>query len=630
MAFCRRAAPGRLVPSVIVGLGFVLMGCHGAKEPQGGAVVFPGKRGYFSEPAGTVVLQAPTAPIPGDRGDVRVSRGPMSVVMTKQSTASPFRFTEVARVGGIDFVHFSGMTEERHFPTANGSGVAMFDYDGDGKLDLYFATATTLPLGTSRRGPNRLYKNLGDNKFRDVTELSGLGFSGFCHGIVVGDIDNDGDQDVFLCNYGPDVLYLNNGDGTFKDISKAAGIDRPGWSSGGAFLDYDNDGDLDLYVANYGEWRYPQDDQYCGDKNRGVRIYCAPKVIKPAMHFLYRNNGDRTFTNIITAAGIGRADGRGLGVLTADINGDGLIDIYVANDLCPNFLFLNKGDGTFEDATESSGAAFDAKGEALSGMGVDAEDVNGDGLPDIIVTNFEHQPNTLYQNLGGGLFRDQTTAWGMAGDSLPWVGWGTALADFDNDGWPDNFVANGHVDNNLRLLGRTVDMEEPALLFANFRGRQFRLATRDAGPYFETRHVGRGAAFGDIDNDGDVDIVVNHQDGAPALLRNDSRNDNRWIRLELQGTRSNRDAVGAIIEVVAEGRTIVRQRKGGYSMESSNDPRLLIGLGAVDEVSKLIVRWPSGAVTTLERPKINRTHRIVEPRASVGSPATPSSHRPAH
>lgn len=544
-----------------------------------------------------------------------------AALTTKQTETSPFRFREIAAEAGLDFVHVSGMTEVKHFPTANGSGVALFDYDNDGKLDVYFATGTMLPLGTARTGPNRLYKNMGGNSFKDVTAASGLGFSGFCHGIVVGDIDNDGDQDVFLCNYGANVLYLNNGDGTFRDISQSAGIARPNWSSGGAFLDYDNDGDADLYVANYGEWIYPQDDVFCGDRAKNVRLYCSPRTIRTVKHILYRNNGDLTFTDVTDEAGVGRSDGHGFGVVAADLDGDGRTDLYVANDLNPNFLFLNKGDGTFEDATESSGAAYDEKGQAQSGMGVDAEDLNGDGLPDLLVTNFANEYNTLYQNIGKGRFMDLTPYFGLASDTTPWVGWGTALADFDNDGWPDNFVANGQVDNNRRQLGQNIAYEQPPLLFSNLQGQRFRLATRDAGPYFDSKHVGRGAAFGDVDNDGDIDIVVNHKDGPPALLRNDSKNDNHWIRLELQGTRSQRDAVGTRVQVKAGPLTIHRQRKGGYSMESAHDPRLLIGVGGAAKVDSVVVSWPSGQVTRLEKLETNRTYRVVEP-ASEASKST--------
>jgi enediyne biosynthesis protein E4 len=626
-----RARAIYLLLAMILGLA----GCENPDPPD--PVLISGPPSLVIDDGTTteVVFPAPTREIPGDVGDIRVNHAPVQIQMTKQTDPSPFRFAEIAEQAGIDFVHTSGMTEAKHYPTTNGSGVAMFDYDGDGKLDLYFATATYLPLGSRKTGPNKLYKNLGQGKFKDVTEASGLGFAGFCHGIVVGDIDNDGDQDVFLCNYGPNALYLNNGNGTFTDISESAGVTRFGWSSGGAMLDIDNDGDLDIYIANYGQWKLPDDDKYCGDPSRRARTYCSPHQIKTTKHYLYRNNGDHTFTDVldkviydpIKKVFRARDDGRGFGVVTADVDGDGRIDIYVANDMCPNFLFRNRGDGTFEDATESSGAAYNDKGKPQSGMGVDAEDLDGDGLPDLFVTNFDAEYNTLYRNLGGGQFRDVGFESGLGRDTLPWVGWGTALADFDNDGWPDNFVANGQVDDNLRLMGRNLDYEEPALLFRNQEGKRFRLATRDAGPYFESRHVGRGAAFGDFDDDGDIDIVVNHKDGAPAVLRNDAVNANHWIRLELRGTKSNRDAVGARIEVVAGGRKLLRQRKGGYSMESSNDPRILIGIGKADEVETLVVRWPSGAITKQEHLKPGRNYSLVEPADAASGPSQPSTQR---
>jgi len=507
------------------------------------------------------------------------------------------------------------MTPEKLFPTANGSGVAIFDYDGDGKLDLYFATGNTLPLPAKPAASNRLYKNLGGGKFRDETDRSGLGFRGYCHGITVGDIDNDGDPDVFLSNYGGDALYVNNGNGTFTEVGRAAGLFRPGtWSSSAAFLDYDGDGYLDLYVSRYGDWEYPRDVQFCGDAQRKIRRYCPPAVLKTVKHTLFRNNGNRTFTDVTDQAGLGRADGHGFAVVAADLDGDGKTDLYVANDKDPHFLYLNKGDGTFRDVSEQSGAAYDIGGVTQSGMGVDAEDIDGDGRPELFVTNFANEYDTLYRNLGQGNFLDVTANFGLAIDSLPWIGWGCILADLDNDGWPDAVVANADVDDNAESLGKPLGYTQPPLLHHNRAGRQFRLANRGAGAYFEGRHLGHGLAVGDFDDDGDLDLVISHKDGPPAILRNDTPNGNHWIRFVLVGTRGPRDAIGARVEVEAGGRVITRLKKSGHSLMSSHDPRILVGLGAAVAVDRVLIRWPSGAISTLERPVVGRTHEVVEPR----------------
>jgi hypothetical protein len=556
-------------------------------------------------------------------GDRMADLAPVVANPSIPQEPSPFRFTEISKEAGIDFVEFSGDDPAtKHFPTANGSGVALFDYDGDGLLDIYFATGTYFPVGSRKTGPNRLYKNLGGGKFKDVTKESGLGFEGYCHGIIAGDLDNDGDTDVFLCNCGPNALYRNNGDGTFTDVSKKAGIDRDGWSSGGAMLDFDGDGDLDIYVSNYGKWKLPEDDMFCGDKEKGVRLYCSPRAIRTVKHFFYRNNGDGTFTDVYDQVFVdpetkkprGRDDGHGFGVVAADIDLDGKVDLWVANDMNPNFTFRNTG-GTFDDITETAGAAFNPNGQTQSGMGVDCEDVNGDGLPELFVTNFSNEPDSLYQNLGKASFLDTTTFFGLGADSMPYVKWGTGLCDFDGDGWPDCFVANGHVDNNRRLIGQPIDYEEPPLLHRNVDGRRFKLATRGVGPYFDAKHVGRGAAFGDIDNDGDIDIVVNHKDAPPAVLRNDTpMNGNAWIRLELVGTKSNRDAIGARVKVQVGPRAIWRQRKGGCSMMSTNDGRLTIGLGRAEVIDRITINWPSGVEQVLENVKPNQALKVVEPR----------------
>jgi hypothetical protein len=365
-----------------------------------------------------------------------------------------------------------------------------------------------------------------------------------------------------------------------------------------------------------------------------VPLFCSPRSIQTVKHILYRNNGNRTFTDVTDSAGIGRNDGHGFGVVAADLNDDGWIDLYVANDTNPNFLFLNKHDGTFEDVTETSGAAFDEHGHAQSSMGVDCEDTDGDGRPELLVTNFQNEHIAFYQNLSEisannphevppVTFRETSLEAGLAADSRPWIGWGCALADFDNDGWPDCFVANGHLDNNRKDLAPTMTYDEPPLLFRNTPAddtktsvpiRRFALSTRDVGSYFSTRHVARGAAFGDLDDDGDIDIVVNHMDGRPAILSNATPNTNHWIRLKLVGTVSNRDAIGTRVDVEAGGRTITRQRKGGCSMQSTNDPRLLIGLGAVDRINRLSIRWPSGMISVLENLRTDESYEIVEPR----------------
>jgi hypothetical protein len=528
----------------------------------------------------------------------------------------PFRFVDITPESGVDFVHVSGMTSEKLFPTANGSGVAIFDFDGDGKLDIYFATGNILPLSHAPVASNRLYRNLGGGTFRDETEHSGLGFRGYCHGITVGDIDNDGDPDVFLSNYGGDALYVNNGNGTFGEVGQSAGVFRPGtWSSSAAFLDYDGDGDLDLYVSRYGDWQYPRDNQFCGDTARKIRRYCPPATLTPVKHTLFRNNGDRTFTDVTDVAGLGRVDGHGFAAVAADLNGDGKTDLYVANDRDPHFLYLNNGDGTFRDASEDSGAAYDIEGRAQAGMGVDAEDIDGDGRPELFVTNFWNEYNTLYRNLGRGYFLDVTANFGLAVDSLPWIGWGCILADLDNDGWPDCVVANAEIDDNAESRGKQLSYKQPPLLHHNRTGRLFQLANRGAGSYFEGRHLGHGLAVGDLDDDGDLDLVFSHKDGWPAILRNDTVTRNHWIRLNLVGTRSTRDAVGARVEVQAGGRVIHRLKKSGHSLMSSHDPRLLVGLGAAEAVESVLVRWPSGAVSRLEHPAMERTHEVIEPRA---------------
>ncbi|WZO99849.1 CRTAC1 family protein [Isosphaeraceae bacterium EP7] len=525
------------------------------------------------------------------------------------------RFRDATEATGIRFTHTSGNTPEKLYPTANGSGLAMLDYDGDGRLDLYFSTTRHLPIGTeSPSKGNALYRNKGDGTFEDVTARAGVGFDGFNQGVVAGDVDNNGHVDLYLTNLDGNVLYLNNGDGTFRRRENS-GAECGLWSSGAAMLDYDNDGKLDLYVTCYGSWPL-KDAQPCGDAAKGVVTYCSPRTITPQRHFLYHNEGNATFVDATERAGILRADGRGLGVLAADLDDDGRIDLYVANDLCPHFLFFNNGDGTFTDATESSGAALSESGQAQAGMGIDAEDTDGNGLPDLFVSHFEGDYGTLYRNLGGRGFQDVSASVGVVAGTAPYVGWGCSLGDLDNDGWPDLFVANGHVDDNLAAMGRDVPWAEPAKVWRNRGDGRFRLAA-DPGPYFRESHVARGAAFGDLDNDGDLDAVISRMDARPAVLLNETEVLGHWIRLDLTGTRSNRTSIGASAEVHVGTRVLRRQVKGGGSYLSSNDPRLLVGLGKSERVDKVVIRWPSGTLTTLDGPAIDRAHQVIEPSGST-------------
>jgi len=358
-----------------------------------------------------------------------------------------------------------------------------------------------------------------------------------------------------------------------------------------------------VYVAHYGIWSI-EANLHCGDTARQLRTFCSPKRITPAVHALYQNLGDGTFSDVTERVGIARTDGRGQGVVASDIDMDGHVDLYVANDLTPNFLFLNRGDGSFRDVTDFSGVAMNRDGLAQAGMGVDCADIDRDGLPDLFVTNFRHEYNALYINLDHGTFMDKSHSAGVAGDSMDEVGWGTRLVDFDNDGWPDIFVTNGHVDDNIAQLDPNASYGELPKVWRNLAGR-FRYLGPGVAPYFETTHVGRGAAFGDIDNDGWTDIAVNHVDSPPAVLRNVSpapaSSPTPWIRITLVGRGSNRDAIGARVELAVPNLPgkLLRQRTGGASYLSDHDGRLLVGLGDISLVTELTVRWPSGLHTTL-------------------------------
>ena len=582
-----------------------------------GGTVSTGSPPASSPPSAVPASARPENEIAGPRRDRAGgdTAAPPGQVARKPPEPASIRFRDATAAAGIGFRHCSGNSAEKHFPTANGSGLAILDYDGDGKLDLYFATTRNLPLDApNASGGNKLYRGRGDGTFEDVTERAGVGVHGFTHGVAVGDVDNDGDPDLYLAGLGGNRLLLNNADGTFRPAGPDMGAECGTWASGAAFLDYDADGDLDLYVTCYGKWTIDGERAFCGNPEGTVRTYCSPQSITPERHFLFRNRGDATFEDVTASAGVLRTDGRGLGVVAADVNGDGRVDLYVANDLSPHFLFLNRGDGTFEDVSEASGASASESGRFQAGMGVDAEDVDGDGRPELFATHFREDYNTLYRNLDGRNFQDISAWAGIVKDSLPDVGWGCALADLDNDGWPDMLVVNGHVDDNLAQIGRDIPQAEPSRIWRNRGNGRFRLVA-EPGPFFAENHVARGAAFGDLDEDGDLDVVISRLDGPPAILLNESA-PRPWIRLELLASKARRPAVGAAVEIHAGGRVIHRQVKGGGSYLSANDPRLLVGLDATERVDSVAIRWPNGTRSMLEAPAVRQTHRVTEPEAT--------------
>ncbi len=592
----------RRFPYAIAGL--VLLGLLNACQPESESVGTPdADTNTSSEDNATSGLS----------GSVRLPELPDYQSMFDET--GTIAFADITESSGITFVHTSGNGPEKHFPTANGSGVALLDYDSDGRLDIFFPSTRHLPLDApSTTGGAQLYRNLDGKTFIDVTEEAGVGFLGFCHGATVGDYDNNGAPDLFLACLGPNVLYMNNGDGTFREAGAGSGLDVPDWCSGAAPLDFDGDGLLDLYVSCYGEWSLKVSERFCGDVARGVRLYCSPQSITPHRDYLFRNLGEGRFQDVTESAGIFREDGRGLGVIAADIDLDGDTDLYVANDMCPNYLFLNNGDGTFSDNSIDSGAALTESGFEQAGMGVDIEDITGDGLPDLFVTNYKGDYNTIYENVDGDFYQDVSARMGVVHGSMPEVGWGCALADFDNDTWPDMIVVNGHVDDNLEEIGRDGPYAQLPKLWRNQGRGRYRMV-RDGGPFFAQTHVSRGAAFGDLDDDGDLDIVVSRMDGPPAILENRSQT-GHWIRIELIG-RDHRTVVGSVGEVDLGDRALIRLAKGGGSYLSSNDPRILIGLGEHEVVPRLTIRWPGGAVTEMVDLDVDQTYCIEEPVESI-------------
>lgn len=535
------------------------------------------------------------------------------LLLTIGSTAAELpTFRDVTEAAGIQFRHNNGKTEHKHIIETMGSGVVFFDYDTDGDADLYFVNGGPIPEETQNPAQtklgNVLYRNEGDGHWTDVTETAGVGDTGYGMAASAGDIDNDGDADLYVANFGNDRLYRNNGDGTFTDITEAAGIDNDLWGIAAVYLDFDADGDLDIFVVNYLVYEVSMPVT----TYKGIVGYGHPRSYEGTPDVLYRNNGDGTFTNIAETAGVTNpSEGRGMAAIACDYDNDGFADIYVANDTNRNFMYHNNGDGTFTDESLFIGVGYDEKGVAEGSMGVDAGDYNGDGWFDLIVANSEKA--TLYKNEAGLFFVDATADSGLEQPTLPFVGFSPLFLDYDNDGYLDMFCANGHPQDVIGILTDHETYAQRDQLFRNNGDSSYTDVSETAGSYFTEPLVGRAAAMADYDNDGDTDIVIMNSNQRAVLLRNDGGNLKNWIGLKLVGTGSNRDGIGAKVRLVAGGVTQIREVKSGSSYASGSDMRLLFGLGENQHVEKINIVWQSGVRQELEAVSINQYLTIVEP-----------------
>jgi tetratricopeptide (TPR) repeat protein len=548
------------------------------------------------------------------------ARSPLKTAVQVDSTRPPPgsqpEFREIATEVGLDHRYEPGATPKLFIGDTMGGGVGLIDYDGDGRLDVYFVNGCALPYDHgSPPAPNRLFRNRSDGTFEDVTVRAGVAGRGYGMGCTVGDYDNDGHDDLFVTGLDRTVLYHNRGDGTFDDVTARAGVGSSRWTTAAGFGDLDRDGDLDLVVVSYVE-ADPTRPLECRDRYDRL-IHCQPERFPAQLDHLYRNNGNGTFTDVSKEAGIEVADGKGLGLAIADFDADGLLDLFVANDGTPNFLFRNLGRLRFEEVGIASGAGYNGAGLSTASMGVVAEDLNGDGRIDLFHTNFIDQTNTLRLNLGGGQFADRTLAANLAAASRTNTGFGTVALDADNDGLLDLFVANGHTDDQPWF--NTPMAQRPQLFLGRERGR-YELAGPEASPYFSVPVVGRGVAAGDLDNDGRVDLVVVHRD-APAALLSNRTHGGHWLGARLHGTRSGRTPVGASLTCQAGGRSQVRWLTSGTGYLSSSDPRLWFGLGGSSRIDRLEVHWPSGASQSWQDLPADRILEIREGQDPLTAPS---------
>ncbi|MCP3979742.1 MAG: CRTAC1 family protein [bacterium] len=522
----------------------------------------------------------------------------------------PIVFRDVTQQTGIAFRHTDGSSGKRYIVETVSAGLALFDFDGDGDVDIYFLNGAPLRGSRVDATPrNALYRNDGGFEFTDVTRRSGTGDTGFGLGVTVGDYNNDGHPDLYLSNYGPNVLYRNNGDGTFTDASAKAGVtDGNQVGAGASFLDIDADGDLDLYVANYVPFTY---EEHVNRHVRGIPLYVGPMTYGPAPDTLYRNRGDGTFVDVSDESGVAAHPGTGMGTICADYDNDGDTDIVVGNDAAANFVFQNDGSGKFKEVGLSSGMAYDLQGIAQGTMGVECGDFDNDGRLDFYMTSYDRQLATLYRNTGEGLFEDVTRKTGAGADTYALVTWGAGLIDFDNDGKRDIFVASGHVHDNIQRVDDSKSYPTPNVVLRNTGGK-FTNVSDQGGDGLAVARSSRGAAFDDLDNDGDVDAVILNSRHEPTILRNDSVNTNHWIQIQLRGTKTNRDGVGARVSVVAGDLTQIDEVHSGRGYQSHYGTRLHFGLGNHSRVDRIEVRWIGGGVDVLQDVRVDRRVTITE------------------
>jgi hypothetical protein len=521
---------------------------------------------------------------------------------SEERPTGPIRFTDITRQAGIDFVRNSGAFGKKYLPETMGSGVCFIDYNNDGWQDILFVNSMDWPgHGGRTKSYPALYRNNGNGTFTNVTKQAGLDVQMYGMGCAVGDYNNDGYDDIYITALGHNYLFRNNGNGTFTNVTKQAGVGSGGWSTSAAWFDYNNDGKLDLVVDHYVHWSV-KSDKWCSLD--GVhKSYCTPELYKGESISLYRNNGNGTFTNVTKQAGLYDSNDKALGVALVDYNNDGCIDLFITNDTEPNRLYRNNCNGTFTEVGFAAGVAYSSSGKARAGMGTDSGDYNGSGLQSLIVGNFTHESMSLYRNEGNGLFTNVAGSAGIAGPSANSLTFGTFFFDYNLDGRPDIFAINGHVDDDISVLDPSLSYAEQPLLFENMGNGKFKDVSNDVGPAFKEKLVGRGAAYGDIDNNGDLDLVVTTSNGAARLWRNDGANENDMLEIKTVGTRSNRDGIGAkVFLTTSTGQHMSEMVKSGSSYLSQSELRLTFGLGKPDPSKRISLKilWPAGDVQILK------------------------------